>query len=175
MKKFIIILLLAIAPALTFAQTAAFDKFDGRDGVTSVVVNKKMFELMGNVKADKNDKNMQQYLNLIKKLDMLKVFTTTNGKAVADMKNTVNSYLQKNPLEELMRINDSGRNIKIYVKSGNTSSQVRELLMFMEGGGKVDTVLMSLTGNFDLSEISVLTDKMNLPGGVAIKKASSKK
>lgn len=175
MKKFIIILMMAIAPAMTFAQTTAFDKFDGRDGVTSVVVNKKMFELMGNVKADKSDKNMQQYLNLIKKLDMLKVFTTTNSKAVADMKSTVSTYLQKNPLDELMRINESGRNIKIYVKSGNTSSQVRELLMFMEGGGKDDTVLMSLTGNFDLSEISILTDKMNLPGGGAIKKAADKK
>lgn len=90
------------------------------------------------------------------------------------MKSTVGSYLQKNPLDELMRINEGGTTIKIYVKSGSTSSQVRELLMFMEGTGKQDTVLMSLTGNFDLSEISILTDKMNLPGGGAIKKASKK-
>jgi hypothetical protein len=174
MKKFIIVLLLAILPAISFAQTTAFDKFDGRDGVTAVIVNKKMFELMGNVKSDPKDKNMQQYLSLIKKLDMLKVFTTTNSKTMADMKNTVDSYLKKNPLDELMRISDSGRNIKIYVKSGSTSSQVKELLMFMEGGGKQDTVLMSLTGNFDLSEISILTDKLNLPGGSAISKASKK-
>lgn len=174
MKKFIIVLIMAIAPALTFAQSTAFDKFDGRDGVTAVVVNKKMFQLMGNVKADKSDKNMQQYLDLIKKLDMLKVFSSTNSKAVADMKTTVASYLKSNPLEELMRITENGRNIKIYVKSGAKDSQVRELLMFMEGSGKNDTVLMSLTGNFDLSEISILTDKMNLPGGVELKKASKK-
>jgi len=174
MKKFIIVLIMAIAPALTFAQSTAFDKFDGRDGVTAVVVNKKMFQLMGNVKADKTDKNMQQYLDLIKKLDMLKVFSSTNSKAVADMKTTVASYLKSNPLEELMRITENGRNIKIYVKSGAKDSQVRELLMFMEGSGKNDTVLMSLTGNFDLSEISILTDKMNLPGGVELKKASKK-
>lgn len=175
MKKLIMIFIMAIVPALTFAQTTAFDKFDGRDGVTSVVVNKKMFQLMGNVEADKKNKDMQQYLNLIKKLDMLKVFTTTNGKAVADMKTTVATYLKQNPLEELMRVNDSGTTIKIYVKTGSTESQVRELLMFMEGTGKQDTVIMSLTGNFDLKEISVLTDKLNLPGGGAIKKASSKK
>jgi len=174
MKKFIIILILAIAPALTFAQATAFDKFDGRDGVTAVVVNKKMFQLMGNVQADKSDKNMQQYLNLIKKLDMLKVFTTTNGKAVADMKSTVAGYLKSNPLEELMRVTDKDMNIKIYVKTGAKESQVRELLMFMEGSGKNDTVLMTLTGNFDLSEISLLTDKMNLPGGVQLKQASKK-
>jgi len=174
MKKFIIVLLLALLPALTFAQTTAFDKFDGKDGVTAVIVNKKMFQLMGNVKADKSDPNAQQYLNLIKKLDMLKVFTTTSSKTMAEMKSTVDGYLKKNPLDELMRITDSGRSIKIYVKSGSTVSQVRELLMFMEGSGKNDTVLMSLTGNFDLSEISILTDKLNLPGGSAIKKASKK-
>lgn len=175
MKKFIITLLLAVLPSLIFAQTnSAFDKFE-KDGVDAVVVNKKMFELMGNVKMDPKDKSAQQYLNLIKKLDNLKVFSTTNNKIVTDMKSTVDGYLKKYPLEELMRINEGGRAIKIYVKSGATSSQVKELLMFVEGGGPKDSsVLMSLTGNFDLSEISFLTDYMKLPGGAALKKASKK-
>lgn len=159
-------------PALFFAQSAAFDKFE-RDGIDAVIVNKKMFELMGNVKMDQKDKDVQQYLNLIKKLDNLKVFTTANSKHSADMKSTVDAYLKKYPLEELMRINEGGRTIKIYVKSGATSTQVRELLMFMDGG-KEQTVLMSLTGNFDLNEISVLTDKMKLPGGNELKKAAKK-
>src|SRR5690606_22845302 len=133
-------------------------------GVTAVVVNKKMFQLMGEVKMDAKDKEAQQYLNLVKKLENLRVFTTSNTKTMAEMKSTVADYLKKNPLEELMRINDSGRNIKIYVKTGAKASQVKELLMFIEGSAKEEAVLMSLTGNFDLSEISVLTDKMNLPG-----------
>jgi hypothetical protein len=33
---------------------------------------------------------------------------------------------------------------------------------------------MSLTGDFDLDEISALTNKMNLPGGEALKKAAKK-
>jgi hypothetical protein len=60
------------------------------------------------------------------------------------------------------------------VKSGATASQVRELLMFMDGG-KQETVIMTLTGNFDLSQISILTDKMSLPGGNELKKASKSK
>ena len=48
--------------------------------------------------------------------------------------------------------------------------------MFIEGNGKDNqTVLMSLTGNFDLNEISALTNKMNLPGGDALRKASKGK
>lgn len=174
MKKIIAFVLL-LMPAVFFAQTTAFDKFE-KDGVDAVIVNKKMFELMGNVKMDPKDTNAQQYLKLIKKLDNLKVFTTTSDKIEDEMKSTVDGYLKKNPLEELMRINEGGRTVKIYVKSGATSSQVRELLMFMEGGGpKNSSVLMSLTGNFDLSEISFLNDYMKIPGGKELKKASTKK
>jgi hypothetical protein len=48
--------------------------------------------------------------------------------------------------------------------------------MFMEGISKGnETVLMLLTGDFDLNEISVLTDKMRLPGGDELKKATKNK
>ncbi|GAL63962.1 hypothetical protein JCM19300_3165 [Algibacter lectus] len=38
----------------------------------------------------------------------------------------------------------------------------------IEVGGKerkIETVVVSLTGDIDLNEISKLTDKMNIPGG----------
>ena len=47
--------------------------------------------------------------------------------------------------------------------------------MFIEGSGKEESVLMSLTGNFNLDELSALTDKMNLPGGDELKKAGKSK
>ena len=75
-------------------------------------------------------------------------------------------------LEELMKINEKGKSVKIYVKSGASDSQIKELMMFVEGSGNEETVLMSLVGDFDLNELSVLTDKMNLPGGDDLKKAS---
>lgn len=172
MKKLILTLVLALTPALFFGQSV-FDKYDGQNGVTAVIIGKKMFELMSNIKPDGKNKDAQQYLELVKKLDNLKVFVTSSPKVSADMKATSNKYLKSAALEELMRINDDGKNIKIYVKSGATSSKVKELLMFIEGGSpKDDTVLMSLTGNFDLSELSVLTDNMNLPGGDALKKGA---
>lgn len=175
MKKFIITLVVALVSNAFFAQ-AAFDKYDGQDGVTSIIVNKKMFELMSKVKMDTSDKESQQYLNLIRKLDNLKVFTTTSVRVTADMKLTADKYVKTGGLEELMRINDSGKNIKILVKSGATDSQIKELLMFIEGGSKDnETVLMSLTGNFDLNEISVLTDKMRIPGGDDLKRATKGK
>ena len=174
MKKIIVTVVLILVSNVFFAQSA-FDKYDGQDDVTSIIVNKKMFQMMGSVKVDANDKETQQYLALMKKLDNLKVFTTTSTRVSTEMKSSTDSYIKTAGLEELMRINDKGKNVKIMVKSGAKDSQIRELLMFVEGGKGEDTVLMSLTGDFDLSEISVLTDKMRIPGGDDLKKATKGK
>ena len=170
---FLSVLFVLVASPL-FAQ-GAFDKFDGQDDVTSVIVNKKMFEMMSKVKVDASDKEMQQYHRLIKKLDNLKVFTTKSARVEAEMKATAERYMKTANLEELMRVNDNGRSIKILVKSGAKDTQIRELLMFIDGGKGEDSVLMSLTGDFDLNEISVLTDKMRFPGGDDLKKATKGK
>jgi len=168
-------MVVALVSNAFFAQTA-FDKYDGLDGVTSIVVNKKMFQMMSSVKVDAKDKETQQYLSLMKKLDNLKVFTTTSTKLSADMKSTADKYVKTAGLEELMRVNDSGKNVRILVKSGSTDTQVKELLMFIEDPSKQnETVLMSLTGDFDLNEISILTDKMKIPGGDDLKKATKGK
>ena len=175
MRKLVFVLVFSVFPAVFFGQ-AAFDKFDGQEDVTSIIVNKKMFELMSKVKVDATDKSAQPYLNLIKKLDNLKVFTSGSTRVSSEMKVTAEKHMKSAGLEELMRINDGGKNIKIWVKSGAKDSQIKELLMFMEGTSKGnETVLMSLTGDFDLNELSVLTDKMRLPGGDDLKKATKGK
>ncbi len=172
--KIVVTLALFLATSSLFAQTP-FDKFDGQVEVKSFIVNKKMFDLMSKVKMDASDKEMQQYLALIKKLDNLRVFTTKSTRLEGEMKLAADKYIKTAGLEELMRVNDNGRNIKILVKSGSGDTQIRELLMFIEGAKNEDTVLMSLTGNFDLNEISVLTDKMRIPGGDDLKKATKGK
>jgi hypothetical protein len=174
MKK--LFLLVAVMFSSSFFAQSVFDKYDGLEEVTAVVVSPKMFQMMGNFKMDPKDKEAQQYLNLIKKLDNLRVFTTASNRTTADMKATAEKYVKTAGLEELMRVNDGGKNIKIMVKSGAKDSQIKELLMFIEGSGKGhESVLMSLTGDFDLDEISVLTEKMRIPGGDELKKATKNK
>jgi hypothetical protein len=175
MKKIIVIIAFVLLPNVFFGQQTVFDKFDGMDDVTSVLVTKKMFQMMGNVKMDPNDKETQQFIALTKKLNNLKVFTTSNPKIKSDLKSTADKYLVSAGLEELMRVKDGTQNIRISVKSVGKNSQINELLMFIEDSGKSnETILMSLTGNFDLNELSVLTDKMNIPGGTVLNKTKSK-
>lgn len=175
MKNSIFIIILMLITNVMFSQNI-FDKYDGQDGVGSIVVNKKMFQMMGSVKVDSNDKETQLYLNLIRKLENLRVFTTTNAKYSSDMKLSVEKYLKSAGLEELARVNENGRNVKIMVKSGTINGQVKEILMFIEDNGKQnETVLMSLTGDIDLNDVFILTDKMNIPGSLELKKATRPK
>ncbi|MFN4028081.1 MULTISPECIES: DUF4252 domain-containing protein [Flavobacterium] len=169
MKKIFLSLLFLVVTHVTFGQSV-FDKFEDQEKIRTVIVNKKMFTLLSKMKVE--DKETQQYVNLIKKLDNLKVFATQSDTKAAEMKATADKYLKTAGMEELMRITDKGKSVKIYVKSGATDSQIKELLMFVDGSGNEETVLMSLTGNFDLDELSVLTEKMKLPGGDDLKKAS---
>jgi alpha-acetolactate decarboxylase len=176
MKNIILSAVFLLSTTLVSAQ-GVFDKFENNESVASVIVSKKMFEMMSKVKVDAKDKEAQKYMDLFKKLDNLKVFMTSNSKTANDMKSTVTNYLKSNPLEELMRMNDGGRQVKIYVKSGANENIVKELLMYIEDPSSKDkqAILMSLTGTFYLDEIPALTEKMNLPGGNELKKASKSK
>ena len=84
MKKVLITLLVVFASG-TFYGQAVFDQFDGQEEIVSVIVNKKMFELMSKVKVDASDKETQQYLKLIQNLNNLRVFSTTNKAAARKM------------------------------------------------------------------------------------------
>lgn len=172
MRKLILSLIVVLSTNTFFAQTI-FDKFEDQDGITAVVVNKKMFSLLSKMKVE--DKATQQYVNLIKKLDNLRVFVTKSDKKADEMKAISEKYIKSASLEELMKVNEKGKSVKIFVKSGSIDSQIKELMMFVQGSGNEETVLMSLVGDFDLNELSILTDKMKLPGGDELKKASKGK
>lgn len=175
MIRLITTLVITLVSQVLFSQSV-FDKFENNDDVTTVIVSKKMFEMMGKVKVDSKDPQTQQFLNLVKKLENLKVYVTSNLKVGSELKVASEKYLKTANLEELMRINDSGKNVRILVRTGAKDSQIRELFMLIEGSSKDnDTVVLSLIGDFDLNEISALTDQMNLPGGEELKKASKGK
>ncbi|RUA12094.1 MAG: DUF4252 domain-containing protein [Flavobacteriia bacterium] len=167
MKNLILGLLLSVAPFITQAQSQ-FDRFEDIDGVSSVIVNQKAFELMSKIGAETDE----EYLDLIKNIKTLKVFATEDPNVAKQMKAEADRYLKSGKLEELMRVKNKDDNVKIYVKEGDNENFVKELFMFVNNasGGDHETVIISLTGNIDLRQVSKLTDKMDLPGGDELKK-----
>ncbi|MCX2720213.1 DUF4252 domain-containing protein [Lentiprolixibacter aurantiacus] len=171
MKKLLLIAFMAVLPLTGFSQSI-FDKFEDLDAVTSVVINKNMFNLLVKMDVDVDDPEAREFMDIAQSLSGLKVFVTEDSAISADMKTTVDKYLRSNSLEELMRVKDKDANVKFYIKNGKDEDHVSELLMFVTGMSnadveindrKIETVLLTLTGDIDLTKIGSLTKKMDLP------------
>ncbi len=178
--KIILFALLLSSVAISSAQNSLFEKYEDLDEVTTVVVTKYAFKLMGKVGSD--TKEGQEYKDMVNNLDYLAVYTTDNAKVAGNMLKDVKKYLTSSKLSELMRIKDKDANVKIYVKEGKDEDHVSELFMYISSlkdkvnlnGRSPEVVIISLTGNIDLKKIGELTEKMNIPGGEHLKKASNK-
>ncbi len=189
MKNVIVIIAFLMSSVMVSAQSV-FDKFEDLEDVTSVVVNQKMFKMLATMGIDVDDPEMQGYIDMAESITNFKVFTTGDEGISADMNATVKKYLKSSSMEELMRVKDGDQTVNFYVREGKDENHVKELLMFVNGikemtqgqditiNGKkreIETVLLTLTGDIDLRQISKLTNQMNMPGGEQLKKAGKDK
>lgn len=168
-NRIILTAVLVMSGWIVSAQSQ-FDKFEDIDGVTSVVVTQKAFALMSKIGSESDE----EYMDLIKNIESLRVFATESLEVASQMEKAATSYLKSANLEKLMTVKDEGSNVTIYVKEGKSEDYVRELFMFVKDSDKTskESVIISLTGDIDLNQIAKLTDKMDLPGGEHLEKAS---
>lgn len=173
MKKLAIVLILTVLPFVSSAQSY-FDKYENMNNVTSMVITNKMFKLLTKIDLESTDKETQEYLNLVENINNLKVFVTENKEVAQKMRGDVDQYLKGSSLDELMRIkSDDGDNIKFYIKPGSDDDHVKELFMYMVGNdakaNRPETVILTITGNIDLKQVSRLANDLNIPGGKELK------
>jgi len=172
MKKLILILTIAILPFFGNAQTSSLSELEDNEDVTTIIINQKMFEMMGKVHLQ--DEEGQEMVDLIKGLDQLKIFTCEDAEIAKLMKKTVKEHLNDAELSELLRINDKKGKVNIYIKEGKDDTHVTELLMFVEGiklqgERQPEVVILSITGDIDLDKISELVNQMNVSGAEHLK------
>lgn len=151
MKKFIITALLAAMPFITFAQ-AAFDKFQDQEGIDGIVLNENVVNILNYIKLSEGSKQVQPYLQNVKDVESLRIFTTSEKKHAKDMKKTVATYLRKHNMEELVTLNSDGTKVKVYMVAGTDPSEINELLVFTENKKDNNTTLISFIGNIDLDQ-----------------------
>ena len=170
MKKIVIVALMLVSSMTMIAQNQ-FDKFESMKGVSSMVMNQKMFKLLSKVDLNSSDPEMQAYINLVNNLENVKMFTTTKEDIASQMGTTMKGYVSSSNLQELMRATDDGKNVKFYYKPGSSDDFVKEFVMFLNGDidGEMRTVFFQVTGNIDLKQISKLAQELNFKGSEALK------
>jgi TusA-related sulfurtransferase len=184
MKKKLVLFVMAIMlmPAVSMAQDI-FEKYNDNSDVTYVSIKPKMFQMIAKMGINVEDPEAKSFMDMVNSITSFKTLVTDNKSISADITKWVKS--RSSSLEELMEVKDDGSEVKFYVKEGKDSNHVKELLIYvngidkaMKGQGveingenrKIETVVVSLTGDINLNEISKLTEKMNIPGGQHLEK-----
>ena len=188
MKKSILIAVIALLmlPLSGIAQNI-FEKYSDNENVTYVSIKPKMFQMLAKMDVNTDDPEAQEYINMVNSITSFKTMATDDKDISSDIVKWVKS--RSTSLEELMMIKDDGVNMTFYIKEGKDEDHVSELLMFVNGleavtknsnieiNGKkrsIETVVISITGDIDLNQISKLANKMNLPGGDELEKKNKK-
>lgn len=176
MKTIICSIIAAFMATVAIAQSP-FDSFEDVKGVTSIVMNQKMFKLLSKVDLNSSDPEMQAYVNLVNNLNNVKMYTSSEVQVMGKMKSTMKSYISSNSLQELMRAKDDGKNVNFYYQEGSSEDFVKEFVMFMEGDidGEPRTVFFQVTGNIDLKQISKLAQDLHFKGSEALKEVEKAK
>jgi len=174
MKKLIVLIALVLFPVLTQAQS--FSKYADMKGVSSMVMTSEMFKLLADIDFESKDEEVKRYIKLIENLKDIKVLTTEDASISAKMQADVSTYLTSASMDELMSFKDDGKEVKFYSKPGSTKGAVSQLFMFMKGmeDGKPITVIMSITGDIDLKEVSKLAQDLEVPGAEQLEKVNEK-
>ncbi|HLV40094.1 DUF4252 domain-containing protein [Xanthomarina sp.] len=185
-KAILFLMAIMLLPLTSMAQDI-FAKYSESPDVTYVSIKPKMFQMLAKMDINTDDPEAQEYLNMVNSITSFKVITTGSKAISTDVSKWVQS--RKSALEELMVVKDSGVNMTFYVKQGKDEDHVSEFLMFVDGLSAVtkdldvnmngekrefETVVVSLTGNIDLNQISKLTKKMNIQGSEHLEKKSKK-
>ena len=90
MKKSIMLVAFALVTLVSYAQSP-FDKYEDVKGVTSIVMNQKMFKLLSKVDLNSSDPEMQKYINLVDNLENVKMYTSANTGVMDQMSGTMKS------------------------------------------------------------------------------------
>ncbi|XMO85647.1 DUF4252 domain-containing protein [Algibacter sp. AS12] len=181
-KLIVFVMALMLVPLVGMAQKDIFEKYSDNSDVTYVSIKPKMFQMIAKMGINIDDAEARAYMDMVQSITSFKTIVTDNKTIAAEISKWVTS--RSGGLEELMEVKDDGSEVKFYVKEGKDVDHVKELLIFVNGidskmeekieingkERKIETVVVSLTGDIDLNQISKLTDKMNIPGGQHLEK-----
>lgn len=182
-KLIVLVMTMMLLPFIGMAQKDIFEKYSDNANVTYVNIKPKMFQMIAKIGVNVDDPEAKAYMDMVKSITSFRTIVTDDQSIALDVSKWVKS--RSSALEELMEVKDNGTEVNFYVKEGKDEDHVKELLIFVNGidkvmkshgveiegqNRKIETVVVALTGDLDLNEISKLTEKMNIPGGQHLEK-----
>jgi hypothetical protein len=171
MKK-LLFFLIALLPVSLFAQNSIqsfFDKYEGRDGFTTVKISPKLFDLVASANIEDAD------MEIVKDITGLNVLVYEPGEGKsADLTEklfTESKSLLTNGYDELLSVKDEETDIKILAKPAGNGI-ISDLLIVGKSDGQF--VYVNVLGKMDLKKISSLSKSMDIKGMEHLKDVEEK-
>jgi len=158
MKRIVLLVMAVAFPAFILAQNSAvdklFNKYSGKEGVTTVSISPELFQIvkaMNIIEIDDADIPFE-------KISSVKVLTIEDE----EQWEGVNFYteiakdLDVSNLQEVMTVNDGGEMVRIWMKV--EKNEMSEFLLIVGGD---DNVLVYITGNFNMNDLEELAESVD--------------
>lgn len=167
---------MTLVSSTIFAQSA-FEKYEKDENVTSFIAGKKTFAMLAQTKFNSDDEKIQKGKEILNQIENVQVYMTGNQSVALDMKTTVATYAKSSGLEDLIQIKNSGKRVSIMVKQGASENIVTQVLVLIvsdktQASKGNETVIVLVTGNFNLEDFSDMISDKTLTGD---KKTDDKK
>ena len=159
MKKQLILVLILSALAIPMqAQTSPvddlFEKYDGKEGFTSVYISSKMFSLLS--KIDSNDEEFRNLVTRINGIRILSIDSADNTTRL-NFATELMPKLRRNGFEELMTVKEEDDNVFFMIRE--VGDRIAELVIVTGGHG---STVVSIRGNLDLKTIASLSKSVGI-------------
>lgn len=159
-------IILMLIPAIVFAQddfNKLYDKYAGKDGVTSINISPEMFKLLSSIDMSDSADEAKDTKNVIDQLAGLKmlVYENPENKSVEGFYKDIKNFLPLKDYAELMTVNDKESDIKFLIKKSG-KNRISELLMIVKSDDEV--LVMSMVGDLDMNTISEIGNSIDMKG-----------
>jgi hypothetical protein len=156
-RPFLIAVTLAI-PAFLIAQNSAvdnlFNKYKGKEGVTTVQISPELFQMVNALGIDEFD-NSEIPFDKVASVKILTIEDAETNQGV-NFYEEIKGELKTVDFAEVMTVDDGGETVRMWMKADK--SVVKEFLLIV--GGE-DNVLIYITGNFNMNDLEGLAESFD--------------
>ena len=152
-------IILAIAfPAFLMAQNSAvdklFNKYKGKEGVTTVQISPELFQIVKAMEIDEIDEHDIPF----DKIASVKILTIEDeeGWDGVNFYKEIQKDLDMSDFAEVLTVDDGGETVRMWMKADK--AKVSEFLLIVGGD---DNVLIYITGNFNLNDLEGLAESFD--------------
>jgi hypothetical protein len=161
MKRIVLGGMLMIFALSAFGQKSAvdkvFDKYNGKEGYTTVYISSFMFNLMSSL--DSEDPEYNEFKKATAGISSIKILTQDGGQSEAFGKELI-AMLPRSEYKEMMVVKDQEEEVLFLARE--EGGKITEFPLIVSGGG--EDALIAIQGDIDMESIAKIASGLDMPG-----------